>query len=357
MTEQLLLQQIQEIQPLDQESMNQASAHLDQLTKPQGSLGKLESLAIQLAGITGTQAPLLERRSVIVMAADHGIASEGVSAYPAEVTPQMLLNMLHGGAAVNVLARQASAHVVCVDIGVNADIEHPRLHSRSIRKGTANMAEGPAMSRDEAVRAIRTGMEIAADEVRRGTSLFVTGELGIGNTTASAALISALTGLPPARVVGRGTGLDDAGVHRKTEAIRRSLERNRCDATDPVGVLAAVGGLEIGGLAGVILGAALHQCPVMLDGFISAAAALLAVRLAPACAAYMIASHQSDEKGHAAVLEQLGLQPMLQLDMRLGEGTGGVLALHLVDAANRIMREMATFASAGVAGASGEVPQ
>lgn len=345
----------QAIVPLDEAAMEAAWVHLDRLTKPPGSLGKLEGLAVKLAGITGEAKPALPKRSVIVMAADHGVCEEGVSAFPAEVTPQMVLNFLAGGAAVNVLARQASADVVCVDIGVNAELSHPGLVQRKLRYGTGNMAKGPAMSREEAEAAIRVGAEVVDGAVSQGVRLFVTGEMGIGNTTASAAIMSSLTGIAPQQSVGRGTGVNDERLRHKIAVVERALEANRPDADDPLDVLAKVGGLEIAGLTGVILGAAARRCPVVIDGFISTVAALLAVRLKPEAAGYLIASHVSHEQGHRALLQELGLNPMLELDMRLGEGTGGVLALHLVDAACRIVAEMATFESAGVAdGGNGE---
>lgn len=330
-----------------------ASAHLDQLTKPPGSLGKLESLAIRLAGITGTTKPEFNRKTVMVMAADHGVCEEGVSAFPAEVTQQMLYNMLSGGAAINVLARHAGADVKVVDVGVNAEVTHPDLVDRKVRMGTSNMAKGPAMLRTEAEQAILAGAEAVAEAFEAGERLFVTGELGIGNTTASAAVVCALTGLEPEVIVGRGTGVDAAGLARKIAVVCRALDVNQPDGNDALDVLAKVGGLEIAALTGVILGAAAHRCPVVLDGFISSAAALAARALVPASAAYMLASHASDERGHAAVLRQLQLEPMLHLDMRLGEGTGGALSLHLIDAACRIMLEMSTFADAGVSDGQG----
>lgn len=332
----------------------EASAHVDALTKPPGSLGKLEQLVIRLAGITGEARPNFDRRAVIVMAADHGVVEEGISAFPAEVTPQMVLNFLAGGAAVNVLARHAGAHVICVDIGVNADLDHPDLVSRKVRKGTANMAKGAAMTRGEAIEAILAGAEVVSTEVAKGTQLFVTGEMGIGNTTASAAVMCALTGTAPASAVGRGTGVDDVGLHRKAAVVSQALSVNAPDADDALDVLCKVGGLEIAGLTGVILAAAANGCPVVVDGFISSAAALIASQLAPLSTEFMIASHTSHESGHAALLRELGLKPMLDLDMRLGEGTGGVLSLHLIDASCRILNEMATFASAGVSGGTTE---
>ena len=345
----------QAIVSLDEAAMEAARVHIDRLTKPPGSLGKLEGLAVKLAGITGEAKPAFPKRVVIVMAADHGVCEEGVSAFPAEVTPQMVLNFLAGGAAVNVLARQASADVVCVDIGVNAELSHPGLVQRKLRYGTGNMVKGPAMSREEAEAAIRVGADVVDEAVAQGVRLFVTGEMGIGNTTASAAIMSSLTGIAPQQSVGRGTGVNDERLRHKVAVVAQALDVNRPDANDPLDVLAKVGGLEIAGLTGVILGAAARRCPVVIDGFISTVAALLAVRLKPETADYLIASHVSHEQGHRALLQELGLNPMLELDMRLGEGTGGVLALHLIDAACRIVAEMATFESAGVAdGGNGE---
>ncbi|SDF91083.1 nicotinate-nucleotide-dimethylbenzimidazole phosphoribosyltransferase [Fontibacillus panacisegetis] len=339
------------IQAPNTAAMVAAGQHLDILTKPPGSLGKLEALAVRLAGITGEVKPSFTERAVIVMAADHGVCEEGISAFPAEVTPQMVLNFLAGGAAVNVLARQAGAEVNCVDIGVNSDLSHPDLISRKVRYGTANMAQGPAMSREEAEKAILIGAEVVEKAVVRGVSLFITGEMGIGNTTASAAIVSALTDISPLGSVGRGTGINDERLRHKIAVVERALKINEPDPTDPIDVLAKVGGLEIAGLTGVILAAAANHCPVVIDGFISSAAALLAQRIAPESANYMISSHVSHEQGHASLLQELDLQPMLHMDMRLGEGTGGVLALHLIDAACRIMAEMATFESAGVSSA------
>ncbi|WP_068776430.1 nicotinate-nucleotide--dimethylbenzimidazole phosphoribosyltransferase [Paenibacillus sp. FJAT-26967] len=339
---------IGDIHPLNQDAIDAASAHLDSLTKPPGSLGKLEDISKQLAGIMGEVIPDVTHKAIIVMAADHGVCEEGVSAFPQEVTPQMVLNFLQGGAAVNVLARHAGAEVVCVDIGVNADLEHEDLVARKVRYGTANMAQGAAMTRDEAIRAILVGAEVVDELVARGVRILATGEMGIGNTTASSALLHVLGGVDFEAGVGRGTGIDDARWRHKQEVIRRSIQVNQPDDRDPIDVLAKVGGLEIAGLTGVILGAAKHSCAVVIDGFISSAAALIAARLAPVSVQYMIGSHQSHEQGHAKMLEAVGLKPMLHMDMRLGEGTGAALCFTLIDAAGKIMREMASFESAGV---------
>ncbi|GIP38783.1 nicotinate-nucleotide--dimethylbenzimidazole phosphoribosyltransferase [Paenibacillus sp. J31TS4] len=350
-----LQQMLDRILPLSEKEMEAAGRRLDSLTKPPGSLGRLEEIGRQLAGIAGMdvllgEEPPFERKAVIVMAGDHGVCEEGVSAFPAEVTPQMVRNILNGGAAVNVLARQAGAEVVCVDIGVDAELDDPRLVSRKIRRGTGNIARGPAMTREEAERAVLAGCEVVADLAERGVRLFATGEMGIGNTTPSAALLTVLGGIGLGQSVGRGTGIDDARWLHKQEIIRRAIETNRPDADDPLDVLAKLGGLEIAGLVGVILGAAAHRCPVVIDGFISSAAALVAVKLCPGAAAYLLASHLSGEQGHRLLLETLHLSPLLHAQMRLGEGTGAVLCFPIMEAAVAVMREMATFESAGVSG-------
>ncbi len=328
-----------------------AQERLDQLTKPPGSLGVLEDIAVQLAGIQGTVFPEIKQKSVLVMAADHGIARAGVSAFPQEVTGQMVLNFLNGGAAINVLSRQAGARVVICDVGVASDLpDMEGLSQCRIRNGTANMAEGPAMSREEAIVAIKLGIGLAQAEIDSGANLLATGEMGIGNTTASTAILAACTGCDLAEITGRGTGLDDSGVNRKLELIRQSLQLNKPNPDDPLDVLSKVGGLEIAALAGVILGASQRQVPVVIDGYISSAAALIANRMQPLSLRYMMASHQSQEPGHVKMMAALGLKPMLQLNMRLGEGTGAVLAFNLVEAATAIIKEMATFDEAGVSG-------
>lgn len=339
---------ITQIKPFNEEAAALAARHSDSLTKPPGSLGKLEAIAQQLAGISGQLWPDLSRKSVIVMAGDHGVCDEGVSAFPQAVTPQMVLNFLNGGAAVNVLARQAGADVICVDIGVNADLEHERLVSRKIVRGTANMTKQPALTREEAIQAILVGIEVVNEQVQRGCRLFATGEMGIGNTTASAAITTVLTGLTPEESVGRGTGINDAGWLNKVDVVKRAIAVNQIDPADPIDVLAKVGGAEIAGLVGVIIGAAANGCPVVIDGYISSAAALVASRIAKQTLPYMLASHLSQEQGHLKLLESIGLLPMMQLEMRLGEGTGAVLCFHFIDAALHLMQEMATFESAGV---------
>ncbi|HZJ23751.1 MAG TPA: nicotinate-nucleotide--dimethylbenzimidazole phosphoribosyltransferase [Anaerolineales bacterium] len=341
---------VRQIQPLDEQSMISARIRQDMLTKPNGSLGRLEELSIQLAGITANPSPSVERKAVIVMAADHGVTREGVSAYPSEVTPQMVLNFLHGGAAINVLARQSNARVVIVDMGVASEISDASLElvRRKIGRGTANMAQGPAMTRAQAVQAIQSGIEITEAEIAQGVEILATGDMGIGNTTPSAAIACAFMNQSPEMIVGRGTGVDDAGFKRKINVIRRALELNKPNANDALDVLAKVGGFEIGGLVGVMLAAAANRKPVVIDGFISTAAAMIATSLASVARDYMIAAHVSQERGHRLMLEWLGLKPLLDLNMRLGEGTGAVLAFHLIEASTRILREMATFREASV---------
>lgn len=338
------------IPPIDENARQLARQRQDRLTKPAGSLGRLEQLSVDLAGMTGQLNPPLEHRVVFTLAADHGVAGEGVSAYPREVTAQMVLNFLAGGAAVNVLARLNGARVVVADLGVDADLpNHPQLRSLKVRRGTASITQGPAMSIEEAQQAIDSGRRLVLDEIEHGLDVALTGDMGIGNTTASAALICALTRLDPKEVVGRGTGVDDTGLERKRDAVSKALDVNaERIALGPIEALAAVGGLEIAGLVGVILEAASQRRPVLIDGFISGAAALTAARIAPGSIGYMISSHRSQELGHAAALQQLGLKPLIDLDLRLGEGTGALLALPLLDAAVRILNDMATFDEAGV---------
>ncbi len=338
------------IPSLDESAMRGARSRQDQLTKPQGSLGRLEALSIQIAGITGQARPRIKQPVVITMAADHGIARQGVSAYPSEVTPQMVANFLRGGAAINVLARHVGARVVVVDMGVAADLApHQDMVNRKIAKGTRDFSVEPAMTRDEACRAIQAGIEIATNEIARGADVIGTGDMGIGNTTPSAAIVSAITGRPVRDVTGRGTGLDDAGLARKIQTIERALALHKPNPADALDVLSKVGGFEIGGIAGVILGAASRRTPVVIDGFISGAAALIACGMAPRVQPYLIAAHRSVEVGHRAILEHLRLNPLLDLDLRLGEGTGAALGISLCIAACKILDEMATFGEAGVA--------
>jgi nicotinate-nucleotide--dimethylbenzimidazole phosphoribosyltransferase len=347
---QLFEKTLAKIGDLNQSVIEEIRQHQNNLSKPQGSLGVLEEISIQLGGITGNKFPTITKKAVVVMAGDHGVVAEGVSAFPQEVTPQMVLNFTHGGAAINVLSRHAGAEVVVVDVGVATPIHHEKVLAMNVRPGTANMAQGPAMSREEAVKAVEVGITVAEDLISKGYELLATGEMGIGNTTASSAIIAAFMGISAREVTGSGTGLDKPGITHKEAVIDRALAVNRPDATDPWDVLAKVGGLEIAGLAGLILGAAAHRIPVVIDGFISSAAALVASKLAPKSLNYMIASHCSAEMAHRKLLQYLKLKPILELEMRLGEGTGAVLSFHLIEAALKIIKEMATFESAGVSG-------
>ncbi len=346
----LLSETIAKIRPLDGDAMQAARERQAQLTKPQGSLGRLEEISIQLAGITGQPRPRISRPVVITMAADHGVALQGVSAYPREVTPQMVLNFLRGGAAINVLSRHIGARVVIVDMGVATDFAPDAdLVSKKIAFGTRDFSQGPAMTRDEAQRTVEAGIQVAWREIDKGADMLATGDMGIGNTTPSSAIVAAFTGRPVAEVTGRGTGVDDAGLSRKVAVIEQALAVNKPDPSDALDVLGKVGGFEIGGLAGVIIGAAARRVPVVIDGFISGAAAMIARRLAPSAQPYMIAAHCSVEIGHRVILEDMQLRPLLDLDLRLGEGTGAALGMSLCQAACKILDEMATFGEAEVA--------
>jgi nicotinate-nucleotide--dimethylbenzimidazole phosphoribosyltransferase len=334
-----------------------ARRHLDSLTKPPGSLGRLEELAVRLATIRG-RAPRVDAPVAFVFAGDHGVVAEGVSAYPQTVTAQMVENFLGGGAAINVLARQAGARVVVADFGVAFDgswgVPSTSLPiqfvKRKIGPGTANMALGPAMSSAQAIEAIEAGAALADEAASAGADLFAIGEMGIGNTTAAAAITAAITNATPERVTGRGTGVDDATWRRKVAVVRRALVVNRPEPGDGLAVLATVGGFEIAGLVGVILAGAARRVPVAVDGYIATSAALIAVTLAPASRHALFAAHRSAEPGHSIALEHLGLDPYLDLGLRLGEGTGAALFIHLARAAARIYDEMATFKSAGIDG-------
>ena len=344
-------QAINSIKPLDEGAMAEAKMRQDNLTKPQGSLGQLESLSIQIAGIKGEARPRIHHKVIFTLAGDHGITRSGVSVYPSEVTPQMVYNFLRGGAAINVLARQVGAKVIVADLGVASVFErHPQLKDKKVGRGTRNMAEGPAMSREEAIRSIEAGMELVEEELTKGMDILGTGDMGIGNTTPSSAIAAVITGADVAKVTGRGTGLDEEGWKRKVVVIQKALSLNHPDPKDAMDVLSKVGGFEIGGIAGLILAGARYRIPVVIDGFISGAAALIATSLAPEAKPYLIASHQSAEPGHKRILEHLSLMPMLNLSMRLGEGTGAAMVIFLIEASLKILDEMATFAEAGVSG-------
>src|SRR5580693_7346338 len=348
----LLEDTIAAVGPLDAAAVVAARERQEALTKPSGSLGRLEDVSVQLAGIASQCPPPLPEPAVVaVFAADHGVHAQGVSPWPQEVTAQMVANFLASGAAVNAIAAQAGAAVYVVDVGVAADLPTAQgLLSRKVRPGTADMTEGSAMTLEEARLAVETGIKVAADLVDEGYRCLITGDMGIANTTASAALIAVFAGSTPALVTGRGTGIDDPTWARKVEVVRRALDLHRCDPASPLETLAAVGGLEHAALAGFILGGAARRVPVLLDGVIACAAAVAARAFAPQVTDYLIAGHLSTEPGALRALDALGLRPLLDLGMRLGEGSGAVLALPVVAAAARVLRDMATFDSAGVSG-------
>jgi nicotinate-nucleotide--dimethylbenzimidazole phosphoribosyltransferase len=334
------------IRPADEQARAAAQAAFDAKTKPRASLGRLEELATRLAAIRG-EVPARLEPAIVVAAADHGVAAEGVSAYPQEVTAQMVANFAGGGAAICVLAREAGAELVLVDAGTAAPVEHACVRPLRIAAGTANLAHGAAMESEQALRALLAGAELAAELAAAGHDLVALGEMGIGNTTSAAALVAALLAVDPVSVCGRGCGLDDAGVARKVDVVRRALALHGRER-DPLGVLAAVGGFEIAFLTGLALGCAAERVAVLLDGFITGAAALVAARLAPACVEVMLAAHRSPEPGHALVLDALRLEPLLDLGLRLGEGSGAALAIPLLRSSIALLNEMASFDSAGV---------
>ena len=337
------------ITPVDRSLEPGIRAHLDNLTKPPGSLGELEGLATRYCLMRGTISPQMGKKRIVTFAGDHGVASEGVSAFPSEVTPQMVYNMLAGGAGVNVLARHVGADLQVVDIGVADSLEGAsNLVRRKVKPGTDNMSRGPAMTRKEAVQAVLVGVELAHAAADDGVTLLGTGEMGIANTTPSSALYASLIPCPVVEVTGRGTGIDDTRLQHKIKVIERSLRVNGSLLDDPLSTLAAVGGLEIAGICGLILAAAGRKLPVVVDGFISSAAALVAIRLRESVGNYLFFSHCSAEAGHRIFFERLGIRPILDLNLRLGEGTGAALAMNLIEGAVKIYNEMATFDSAGV---------
>jgi nicotinate-nucleotide--dimethylbenzimidazole phosphoribosyltransferase len=342
---------ISAISPVNKELYETAQRRLDNLTKPPGSLGRLEEIARRLVAIYENPMPEIPEKVVFTFAGDHGVAEEGVSAYPPEVTPQMVFNFLNGGAGINVLARHAGSEVVVVDIGVNFNFDNPEgLVIRKVVSGTRNMTKGPAMTREEAINCMEVGIRLAHEYAEKGYRIFATGEMGIANTTPSSAIASVITGRPVSEVTGRGTGIGDEALEKKVRTIEKAIEVNRPAPSDPVDVLAKVGGAEIGGIAGLCIGAAEKKIPVVVDGFISTAGALIAWALAPAISDYLFAAHRSQEIGHRVMLEHMGLRPILDLDLRLGEGTGAALAFTVIDAGLKIYREMATFEEAGVSG-------
>ncbi len=355
-----LKETIKNITAIDRKLMDLTQERLDNLTKPLGSLGRLEELAKLIVGITGKENPELKNKVIFTLASDHGITEEGVSAYPKEVTAQMVYNFLRGGAGINVLAKHVGARVVVVDIGVCFDLKpHPQLVIKKVNYGTKNMAKEPAMTKLEAIKAIEAGIEIFEDEFSRnsgippkagknGIDIIGTGEMGIGNTTPSSAITAVFTKRSVEDVTGIGTGITEKGLNNKIDAIKKALKLNKPDPKDAIDVLSKVGGFEIGGLAGIILAAASRKIPVVIDGFISGAAALIAYHIEPKVKEYLIASHCSVEKGHKIILEHIGLKPLLDLNLRLGEGTGAALGINMAEAAIKVLTQMASFKQAGV---------
>lgn len=347
----LLEETIKKIVPKETTAMNEAKAHIAQLTMPPWALGKILDLAVDLSGINGCFPPKVSRKNIVVMAGDHGVVSEGVSQFPQEVTVQMVDNFVNGGAGINVLSRLNHCSVTVVDMGVAEDLSalarSKKIISHKVALGTKNMFREPAMTLEEARRSLEAGIQVALD-LDASTDVFGTGEMGIGNTTPSTAITSVITGVLCSEIAGRGTGINSEALKHKIEIIEKSIKLHNPSKRNPLDLLSKLGGFEIGGLAGLILGAASLRKPVVVDGFISTAAALLAAEFCPYAIEYMIASHQSKEAGHKVMLDHLGLKPLLSLDLRLGEGTGGALAMNLIDAAFRIVTEMATFQDAGV---------
>jgi nicotinate-nucleotide--dimethylbenzimidazole phosphoribosyltransferase len=346
----LLENTLARICPIDHLLLDQAQAKLDNKTKPLGSLGRLEEFARRYAAIAGTLDPDTAKKVIFTFAADHGVVEEGISAFPKEVTPQMVFNFLRGGAGINVLARHGGADVRVVDMGVDHDFGSlPGLIDRKVARGTANFAKGPAMSRRQAVAALEAGIALANGCRDEGVAMVGTGEMGIGNTTAASAIIAVISGLPVRQVTSRGTGINDTVLTNKIRVIEQALQVNRPDPTDPLDIVTKVGGLEIAGIAGLIIGCAANRIPVVVDGFISTSGALIAAGLNPLVRDYLFAAHESVEIGHRFMLEHLAAEPILDLQLRLGEGTGAALAMGLIEAGVKIMKEMATFSEAGVA--------
>jgi len=346
----LLKKTLDRISPIKNELKTKTQKRFDALTKPLGSLGMLEEEGKNVIAITENEKFQIKKKVIFVLAGDHGVVEESVTGYPQEVTSQMVLNFVRGGAAINVLARHVGAKVVVVDMGVAADLDETsvKIVNKKINYGTKNFAEGPAMSKDEAIRSIEAGIEVFEQEAKNGIDIVGCGDMGIGNTTTSSAIVAALTGAPVEQVTGRGTGINDEMLAHKIDVIKQALKKHNPDPKDAIDVLSKIGGFEIGGIAGVILAAAAHKIPILLDGFISSAGALTAYKLQPNVKDYLIASHVSVERGHRIILETFNKRPLLNLDLRLGEGTGAALAMPLVEASMKILNEMATFADAGV---------
>jgi nicotinate-nucleotide--dimethylbenzimidazole phosphoribosyltransferase len=339
---------VKAIRELDKEIMDRAQVRLDSLTKPLGSLGRLEEIVKQLAGITGDLFPEVNKKTVIIMCADNGVVEEGVSSCPQNVTSAVTRNFLKGFTGINVFSRHAGADIVVVDVGVDDDIDCPGILNRKIRKSTWNMAKGPAMTRDEAIKAMEAGIEVVGMLKHKGVNLLGTGEMGVGNTTTSSAVAAVLTGNDIEMMVGKGAGLTGEGLKNKIDVIKQAIALNEPDPSDPLDVIAKVGGFDIAALTGCFLGAAAYRIPILIDGFISAAAALAAIKIRPACKDFIFASHGSAEPGSCRIMEYIGLKPMLQLEMRLGEGTGAALAFHIIDTAVTAYNEMGTFGDAEI---------
>ena len=350
-----LQQLLNRIEPVDRSLSAVAQAHLDDLTKPQGSLGRLEEIALKYVLATGSLTPVLTKKKICCFAGDHGVAIEGVSAFPAEVTPQMVYNMLNGGAAINVLTRHAGVDLDVVDMGVNHDFpDLPGLVKRKVKPGSANIAIGPAMSEEDALQALLSGAELAVEAYKAGFHILGTGEMGIANTTPATALYSVLLDVPVESITGRGTGIDDERLKHKIGIIKQAIEVNASRSDTPFGALAALGGYEIAAITGFVLGAASCRVPVVVDGFISSSGAVVALKLCPAVEDYLFFSHLSNEQGHRVVMQKLGARPILDLDLRLGEGTGAALSMQLIEGALKIYNEMATFSGARVSEKSEE---
>ncbi len=347
--EDILNDTLNAIEPIDKNFMEKAQKRSDNLTKPIGSLGRLEELASIVCGIKRTLKPKIENKVIFTLAADHGVAEEGVSAFPQEVTKEMVYNFVNGGAGINVLARHINAKVIVVDMGVKGEILSKGVVIKKIAHGSKNFTKGPAMTREEAIKSVLYGIELVEEQLKKeALDIAGTGDMGIANTTPSSAIVAAITKADVEKITGKGTGITDEIFNKKIEVIKRGLNLNKPNPDDAIDVLSKVGGFEIGGIAGVILGCAKNKIPVVIDGFISGAGALIAYKLNPLTKEYMIASHQSVEEGHKILLDYIGLKPLLNLNLRLGEGTGAALGINLVEAAVKVLNEMATFEEAKV---------
>ena len=351
--EKLLQQYIEKIEPKDKEYANRAQERQNSLTKPQGSLGRLEDISIEIAAMKREDKPVIKRKVNFVCAGDHGVAAEGVSAFPQEVTVQMVYNFIQGGAAINALASNSGAEVIIADFGIAStiDTDHPNFYDMKVALGTESFTKGRAMSRENAIQSILNGIKLFEEvNSKERIDLLSIGEMGIGNTTPATAILSVIGGISPEDITGRGTGVDDSGLNRKIKAIKKGIELNNPDKNDGIDTLSAIGGYEIGGMAGIVLAAAIYKTPVIVDGFISTSAALIAKTISPLVTDYIIPSHSSVEHGHIEMLNLLGKKPLFDLGLRLGEGTGAVLAMNMVEGATKVLSEMATFAEAAVSG-------